>query len=258
MNCKACLELITDLARHHLVDARERDDAIEHINACELCAATLERERALQAVLLAVKHEDIALEAPRNIRANLQSAFRTQQANVVVTGPVRMRVGVAGLAAAAVLMLAVAAVSYWNYSRTPSEISRVQPPHAAATPDKGVAPVPLERKVVVPTRDRMTKRKLRRDRGVVASNYNQGTVTSELGEFRPVRMGNELATEFIPLRETRGLPPSESGQVIRIEMPRSALSYFGFSMASEQPGQKVKADVLMADDGLARAIRFVK
>ncbi len=257
MNCSECIELITDLARRDLVDARERDDAIEHMSTCEPCAATLERERALQAVLLAVKDEDIALEAPREIRANLQSAFRTQEPVVVVTKPVRMRFGVAGLAAAAVLTLAVAAASYWSSSRTPSEVSKVEPPHASATPDRGFAPVPPVREVVVPAKNRMTKHKVRSER-VVASTSYQATVTSELGEFRPVRMGNELATEFIPLRETRGLPPSESGQVIRIEMPRSALAYFGFSMASEQPGQKVKADVLMADDGLARAIRFVR
>jgi len=59
MNCQACTELITELARCDLLDSRERNDAIEHISTCEPCASTLERERALQAALQEQRDEDL-------------------------------------------------------------------------------------------------------------------------------------------------------------------------------------------------------
>ena len=263
MNCLVCTDLITELARCDLLDSRERDDAIEHISICEPCAARLERERALQAALQAQKDEDVALEAPSEIRAHLQAAFRAQSAVASVTKPTRTRVSVAGLAAAAILTLAVAAAAYWSSSRTTPQVSKVEIPKPTATPEKPATP---ERRVTPPSNTRETlallpkgtRKHTARTGSVVASNTYYPTVTSEVSEFRPVRLGAEVATDFIPLREIGGLAPSESGQVIRIEMPRSALAYFGLPIASEQLGQKVKADVLMADDGLARAIRFVR
>ena len=263
MNCQACTELLTELARCDLLDSRERDDAIEHISICEPCAARLERERALQAALQAQKDEDVALEAPSEIRAHLQAAFRAKSAVTGGTKPVRTRVGMAGLAAAAILTLAVAAAAYWGSSRTRPQVSEVERPNPTSTPERPATP---ERRVTPPsnTGDTLaplpkgTRKHTARTGSVVASNIDYATVTSEVGEFRPVRLRAEVTTDFIPLRETGGLPPSESGQVIRIEMPRSALAYFGLPVASEQPGQKVKADILMADDGLARAIRFVR
>jgi hypothetical protein len=262
MNCQACTELITELARCDLLDSRERDDAIEHISICEPCASRLEQERALQAALQAQRDEDVVLEAPREIRANLQSAFRAQSAVAVVARPPRTRVAAPALAAAAILTLAIAAVAYLSSSRTTSQVSKVELPNPTSTterpvtPERRVAPPSNTSESVVPVRSAARKHTMRTG-SVIASNTD-ATVTSELGEFRPVRLRAEVTTDFIPLRETSGLPPSESGQVIRIEMPRSALSYFGLPVASVQPGQKVKADVLMADDGLARAIRFVR
>jgi hypothetical protein len=65
----------------------------------------------------------------------------------------------------------------------------------------------------------------------------------------------ERATEFIPL--LYGNPPPERGHVVRIRMSRSALVPFGFPMNPERAFEPVNADVLVGEDGLARAIRFV-
>ena len=48
------------------------------------------------------------------------------------------------------------------------------------------------------------------------------------------------------------------GTTLRVELPRSALSSFGIPVNAEQSGGRVKADVLLGDDGTARAIRFVR
>jgi hypothetical protein len=68
----------------------------------------------------------------------------------------------------------------------------------------------------------------------------------------------EIATDFIPLVQGDSLNLMESGQLVRVELPRSALVSFGLPMNMERADQRVKADVVVGNDGLARAIRFVR
>ena len=69
----------------------------------------------------------------------------------------------------------------------------------------------------------------------------------------------ESVTEFIPL--LAGAPaaqPLESGQLVRVQLPRAALASLGLPLNAERGNEPVKADVLLGNDGLARAIRFVR
>jgi hypothetical protein len=68
----------------------------------------------------------------------------------------------------------------------------------------------------------------------------------------------EYTTDFILLRYGKDTEPMESGEVIRVQMPRSALITFGLPVNVERAGEMVKADLLIGEDGLARAIRFVR
>ncbi|HEV3060712.1 MAG TPA: hypothetical protein VGY48_20880 [Vicinamibacterales bacterium] len=69
----------------------------------------------------------------------------------------------------------------------------------------------------------------------------------------------EVSTAFLPLPYS-GVPMSD-GQVVRIEVPRAALATFGLlpvdSVSTEITGT-VLADVIVGEDGLARAVRFVR
>jgi negative regulator of sigma E activity len=69
----------------------------------------------------------------------------------------------------------------------------------------------------------------------------------------------ETVTEFIPL--VAGAPaaaPLESGQLVRVQLPRAALASLGLPLNAERGNETVKADVLLGSDGLAHAIRFVR
>jgi hypothetical protein len=79
-----------------------------------------------------------------------------------------------------------------------------------------------------------------------------------MGEFQPIASEGEQTTDFLPIVESPQMRPLDSGQVIRVDMPRSAMSYFGLPMQVDRPDGRVKADVLVGEDGLARAIRFVR
>ena len=68
----------------------------------------------------------------------------------------------------------------------------------------------------------------------------------------------EIATNYQPLTYLAEASASESEQVVRIRIPRSSLVRFGMPVNPERADELVKADVVVGDDGLARAIRVVQ
>jgi hypothetical protein len=68
----------------------------------------------------------------------------------------------------------------------------------------------------------------------------------------------EYATDFVPLNYGGVQKPMESGAVIRLQMSRSALIAFGLPVNVEHADAPVKAELLIGEDGMARAIRFVR
>lgn len=69
---------------------------------------------------------------------------------------------------------------------------------------------------------------------------------------------SEDKTDFIPLRFGSDLAPMESGEVIRVQMSRASLIALGLPVTVERADEVVKADLLIGEDGQARAIRFVR
>jgi len=63
----------------------------------------------------------------------------------------------------------------------------------------------------------------------------------------------EIATEFFPLMYST--VPITGGHAVRLELPQTALTSFG--LVAEDAAGTVLADVLVGQDGLARAVRFV-
>src|SRR5688572_26396870 len=88
------------------------------------------------------------------------------------------------------------------------------------------------------------------------------TPSPQSAQARPATLASdgELVTAFYPLEYS--MVPMSSSRLIRMEVPLSALAAFGLSDAAEKPGPTVSnallADVLVGDDGLARAVRFVR
>lgn len=83
-------------------------------------------------------------------------------------------------------------------------------------------------------------------------------LASNRGATAETASANEITTEFIPLVQYAGFAQSEGGHLVRVELPRSALASFGIPVNADQAGGRVKADVLLGEDGTARAIRFVR
>jgi hypothetical protein len=45
--------------------------------------------------------------------------------------------------------------------------------------------------------------------------------------------------------------------VVRVEVPRSAMIALGYSVPADRASERVRAEVVMGSDGLARAVRFL-
>jgi hypothetical protein len=69
----------------------------------------------------------------------------------------------------------------------------------------------------------------------------------------------EVVTAFFPL--PYGNVPVTNGHLVRLEVPRTALAAFGIEavdVVAAHDTEQLLADVLVGDDGLARAVRFVR
>lgn len=71
----------------------------------------------------------------------------------------------------------------------------------------------------------------------------------------------EIATDFFPLRPDPLMEPGEWLRIVRARIPRSELRRFGLAAApvfsATQQSPDVAADVVLGNDGTARAIRFI-
>lgn len=62
---------------------------------------------------------------------------------------------------------------------------------------------------------------------------------------------------FVVIPGTAGLPQFESGTIMRVELPVAALPAYGVDISPAADDHAIEADVLVGQDGQARAIRLV-
>ena len=150
------------------------------------------------------------------------------------------------LTPAAVLLLVAIALLLWLPKQSPESKQIAQPvlpqtvPSRPLDPDPRALPAGPEKVLVaVPLVSKQQRRIYRRDQP--SDNH-----------------ADEIATDFLPLTFTADSTAPESGHLVRVTIPRSALLAMGLPMNAERAGELVRADVFIGDDGLARAIRFIQ
>lgn len=67
----------------------------------------------------------------------------------------------------------------------------------------------------------------------------------------------ERVTEFVSLPFSDSSLPLDNVVIIRVTLPGTALALAGLPVAEERSGGVVQADLVLGEDGLARAVRFV-
>jgi hypothetical protein len=91
----------------------------------------------------------------------------------------------------------------------------------------------------------------RRERGRPAAVRTAAAISSP----RPSG-AEETVTDFFLLLDPA--PPFERGEILRVNLPASVMQTVGLPVREERLGERVQADVLVGEEGLPRAIRFVR
>ena len=208
----------------------ERRELMVHVDMCAECARVLDEQLMLSAAL-GTLYADHSEPRPRG-SGSLEPEMAQIEARVLaefdrsvwLRRRASMWVFAAGLAAAAL----VGAVALQH--RAPAVRHEAAPVVSTVQ-----APEPLE----VPAVRTVVSAPVAKVRHVVTP--------------RPV---NQESQPFLPIPYTVPLAPEERATVVNMQVPVAALIAAGFEVATADPGAVVDADVLVSQDGRARAIRF--
>jgi len=249
MKCQEFEPIIINLARGQLVEAASRETALNHLDRCARCASAFDEQRALTAGIR-VAAESLANQgASARVEEALLQAFREQA--MQFTAPevrLRWRRWTFGLAAAAILLLALLAGMDWL--KSPPANQKRETVNLPATPS-GEGPGQKQNSQAQIEGRRDQKQKMGR------KSAGSRRLSERRGVRQSVESANEIATRFYPLVEEGEMSPLESGMIVRVEAPASALITLGLPITAENINRPVQADLLLGQDGLARAIRFV-
>ena len=253
MNCQRFESVVSELARGQMMAAEQRAEALAHSDVCDDCAARLNDEQMLTLGLQSLATEMDSLEAPSALEANLLEAFRARPA-FEKSAPVRVNRRYWVAAVAAMLLIAISLVVF-SWTRRPTADPRVAGKQEEPQPKPQVRDESNEKlvqRVEKPAYTGVAQRvvKPKRIRPVSSRRADTAAVANHVTK--------EIATDFIPLSYMSAASLQEGGQIVRVQLPRSALANFGLLVNMDRYNEKVKADVLYGVDGMARAIRFVQ
>jgi hypothetical protein len=252
MNCTSFREAVHEMDRDGLLDAAAYDAAVAHAQTCTRCARLLYQVRRLDASLKALSRADERRETSYRVRAELLRAFRAQPPSRIFTGRTLRWLS----AAAAVLILAGGALLAWRHSRLaaiatrPAQSSAVTRPRPAATVDGSTA----GRELVQPESAKTASAP-----ALAAGRQRKVAARRALRRVKPPSMSDELEdlADFIPLPYADDDSPLGAGELVRVRLSQSTLGLLGFPVADVRASEPVTADLVIGEDGVARAIRFV-
>jgi len=246
MNCERYEAGLIDLARGALDDSGMEASVRDHLGTREPCAERFARERELTEGLRALS---AATVVPANDLAErrLMTAFASTQPGAPATAPHSMAVRWAVWAAAACIFFFVGAWAAVEWrARTPEPGGAAAQVQAARSPAaEEPTPVPgAERPVVAPTPVVAERPRARASRVLPAGRRN--ALPEE----------TDRLADFVPLPAAGGLPGFDSGMIVRVSLPTASLPAYGLAITPES-ASTVNADLLVGQDGQARAIRLV-
>ncbi|MGH9729562.1 MAG: hypothetical protein ACRD4V_13370 [Candidatus Acidiferrales bacterium] len=226
MTCAEFDSIVHDLARPNVLDKPATVMAKFHAQTCERCAARLAQAQMLAGALGTVADDSANLGAPAHLEPVLVSAFREHHRGLERTRHrVRrarwQRLEWSALAAAAAVLLVIGA---WNLSRP-----RMNGVETAG----GVTDVSRQ------------------------AQTNSAAESAQSQENAAGTAQSDATADFVPVPYGEAFEPGDSGVIVRVEMPRSALADLGYSVDATRSADLVQADLLVGEDGWPRAVRLV-
>jgi hypothetical protein len=245
MNCQTFSDLIDDLAGEQIMDAAMRTRALAHAEECIDCAVRLKAQRRVTSDLRELIYATKDQTAAAVVWERLSCAFDAR--DVARVPNIHRKWIYAAGAIAAMLFLAFTLLAIIGLRRRPVHMYVSNP--TASTP---IQAIQTNEPKGEPSRDIViagVKKEPRR------SSYRRSPARQAITPL--VSQPKEIATDFIPLTYV-DTELGSGAQIVRVQLPRSAMANFGLPVNMDRADQPVKADVLLSADGLARAIRFVQ
>jgi len=240
-NCKEFYPLIVAAARREPVAA----ELEQHLDTCPDCCVALANQRSLTAALGAMAKSDplpppaiqAALLADLRSQTNLRTSRPSNPLRTHATLPGRARKQV--VLAAAAVAAALALAFFWPKPQAPAppRMAHIAPPAPPVVEQSKPAPEPLRQ---LPAR---AKRR---------------------GAPRPVpapaapEPQPEVATDFYPVPYTEPLRPHQRADIYRVQVPRASMAAFGIPVIGGRLDSQITADVVVGEDGVTRAVRFIR
>jgi hypothetical protein len=243
------------------MEVDNRGEALAHSGECASCRLRLRNEEMLTRGLRALALETEAAHAPNQVEQQLLVAFRERKVLQFVSLTKSRRPYWLTAAAAILLIAASVAAVRW----------RVEKPERQATTGQTAIGTDLPKKLAIEDSPKSgtenqkaftTTHKPKRDARKLTARLRPLDASSKTTALAANSTANErakeIATEFMPLGYLNAANFQDGGQIVRVQLPRSAMASFGLPVNMERYNERVKADVLLGVDGVAHAIRFVQ
>ncbi len=182
--------------------------------------------------------EDRCLEAPPALAWRILAEFR-----------VRRRRRFLGKAAAWTLATAAAVMSVLLLSHGPAK----EPSPVAGAPQRVMPQALSQAATPTPAPVQIAPRSRGKSGASTARTFSASLPA--VPESRPEIYTPQVVTDFYPLLDPA--PPFERGQLLRVNLPASAMRSIGLPVHEDRLNEAVQADILLGEEGLPRAIRFV-
>jgi hypothetical protein len=105
---------------------------------------------------------------------------------------------------------------------------------------------------------------LARDRQPVAPAHRTTSSRVQLAAVEPpadletLGDSSDADNDFILMPNAARIEPNEDLNLVRVEVPRSAMIAMGYAVSEDRASEPVEAEVVLGADGLARAVRFLE
>ena len=143
---------------------------------------------------------------------------------------------------------------------TPSERKLNQLLRTVSETGPQEAPTHVEQTLRLAFRQRQSKRRNTRWAAIaIAAGVSALAVVrfSPLVPAPPVASSQDTS-EFTALSGADTATPLEHATIVRVQLPLSSFRDIGLAINEQNAAERVQADVLLGQDGLARAVRFVQ
>jgi hypothetical protein len=252
MICQQFEQLRPQIARNELHDAKLLQDAMNHAALCASCDASLAEAREVAASVTALAAHDKAIDSAGHLEFRLRAAFAREHAAGEGSGDLKVAptkswasnvflgasfgwkaFSLAGAAIIVAILLVPGIVGH-----------KSEPNRAAVTPAR-VSPPSVARATVAPPMET-----------VAAPTQNHLVAVHR--PKKNLAEPEETLTGFLALPYADDISTIEYGAIVRLQMSRADLAWYGLPVPISDNGQKITADLFVNGSGTPEAIRLVR